>query len=164
MNKSIPASDHNHVESRKNDPLLTLESTGQRVQSDDDDDTRWDTRRRGPHSSLGLECRSTERTRRRVSVEQCTQRVVNTNSDELLVGVDLVPVQSAERFGDGDMFKKEDDDRDRQLGGEGGEEAGSDVRLTDMAQTRGDFTEDGDRSLSLCLALADPVRDGSSQN
>lgn len=96
MNKSIPASDQNHVESRKNDPLLTLECTGQRVQSDDDDDTRWDTRRRGPHSSLGLECRSTERTRRRVSIEQCTQGVVDTDSDEFLVRVDLVPVESTE--------------------------------------------------------------------
>lgn len=62
------------------------------------------------------------------------------------------------------MFKEEDDDRDRQLGGEGGEEAGRDVRLTDMAQTRGNLTEDGDRSLSLSLAFADSVRDGSGQD
>jgi hypothetical protein len=100
---------------------LTLESTRQRIQGDNHDNTRWDTRRRGSHTRLGLERRSGERPCRRVRIEQCSQRIVDPDRNQLLVRVDLVPVQTTKRLGDGDVFEQEDDDGDGKFGSEGGE-------------------------------------------
>lgn len=144
------------------DHLLTLESTRQRVQGDDDDDTGRNTRRRGPHTGLGLERRSRERPSGRVRVEECSQSVVDTDRDQLLVRVDLVPVESTERLGNGNVLKQEDDDGDGKFGGKGGEQRARDVRLTDVSQSRGNVAENGDRRLG--FAIADTIRDGGGEN
>lgn len=75
--------------SRVGDPV---ESRGDSVQGNNNDDTSGETRSRGSHTSLRLEGRSRERTGRRVGREKSTNGVVDTDGDQLLVGVDLVTV------------------------------------------------------------------------
>lgn len=71
---------------------------GQTVECDDDDDGGQDAGSGGTDARLGLECRARERARGGVCAEYGTDGVGHTDGDQLLVGVDLVPVDPSERY------------------------------------------------------------------
>lgn len=73
-----------------------VESIGQTVESDDDYDGRDDTSGRCAHTGLGFEGGAREGSSCRVGAEARADGVSDTNGDELLVWVDLVPVEATE--------------------------------------------------------------------
>lgn len=74
-----------------------VEGVGQSIEGDNDDDSRDNTSSGSAHARLGLESRSREGTGGRVGTEARANSVGNTDSDELLVRVDLIAVETAKR-------------------------------------------------------------------
>lgn len=112
------------------------ESVCQAIESDNDTDGGEDTSERGPDTRLGFECRAGEGTGSGVGTEARPDGVGDTDSNQLLVGVDLVSVDTSKRwweskqrtsaegrtkgegkrtFGDGDVLEKQDDGGDGKL-------------------------------------------------
>lgn len=113
------------------------------VQGNDDDNTGGETRSRGAHTSLRLEGRSRERTGGGVRREKSTDGVVNTDSNKLLVRVNLITVQPTERFGNGDVLEKKDDSGNRNVGTDGRKQLAINERSAYVLQTRRDIADEG---------------------
>lgn len=93
----IPESNTVSVGSRRRQGCrLTIEGSSEGVESDDDDNTSHPSGEGSANTGLGLDGGSREGTRRGVGTEESTDRVGNSNSDELLVGVNLVVVDTSE--------------------------------------------------------------------
>lgn len=141
-------------QSRTGDPV---ECRSDGVECDDDDDTGRNTSGRSSYTRFGLQRRSRERTSRWVGSEQCTESVVDSNSDELLVGVDLVSVESTERLGNGDVFEQEDDGGDWKMRTNGSEELAGDMGLSDVLQSRRNIAYQRDPRVRLLLTVNEVV-------
>ncbi|KAH3686514.1 hypothetical protein WICPIJ_002512 [Wickerhamomyces pijperi] len=82
-----------------------VESTGQTVQGQDHTATGENTRQRGLDVTFGLQGGSGEGPCSWVCVEESTDKVRDTNSDQLLVWDNLVVVDSTKGLGDGNVFQ-----------------------------------------------------------
>jgi len=94
------------------------EDGSQGVDSDEHDDSSNDASQRSSDTSLRLDGGSAEGAGRRVSTDEWTQQVGNTDGDQLLRGVDAVVVDTAERLRDGDVFNQENNNTNGDLAGE----------------------------------------------
>ena len=74
------------------------ESVGQAIESDNDADGGEDTSERGPDTRLGFECRPRKGAGGRIGTEAGSDSVGDTNSDQLLVGIDLITVDTPKRW------------------------------------------------------------------
>jgi len=89
----------------------------QGVDGEEDNHRGDDTSERGSNTGLGLDGGTGERTSRWETTQERCQKVGHTNSNKLLRWINLVSIDTTERFGNGDVFDKEDDDRGRNLAG-----------------------------------------------
>lgn len=135
-----------------------------RSDAHDDTDSGPPTGGRRSDSRLGLEGRTREGSSGRVGREERTDRVGDSDGDELLVGVDLVPVEPTERLGDGNVFEQEDDSRDGNLARHGADELAADVGRADVLEAGRDRLENRDRVLLGVLVDRDAPGDDGEQD
>ena len=164
LGRSDEISDGVNDQSRQSRVRDPVESRSDGVKSDQDDDTGGDTSGRGSDSRLGLESGSREGTGRGVGREKRAEGVVDSNSDQLLVGVDLVSVQSTERFGDRDVLEKENNRGDRDVGTDSSEKLSGNVRLMNLSQTTRDRSNERDPRLFGMVEVDSPRDNGEDDD
>ena len=91
------------------------ESVGETIEGDDDDDSSDPTSGWGPDTALGLESGAREGSGSGQCGEDRSDGVCHSDGDKLLVGVDLVTVDTTKGLGDGDVFQKQDEGCNEQL-------------------------------------------------
>ena len=133
-----------------------VEGTAERVDGDENEDTGEPTSQGSAHTRLGLDGGTRERTGSSVGTEARADKVGDTDGDELLVGVDLVVVETTERLCNGNVLEKKHNHRDRQLRGKVGEEGGVQNGLTNVFEATGNGEEDADGVLFRVLVMAQP--------
>ncbi|KAI3489073.1 hypothetical protein L1887_46831 [Cichorium endivia] len=140
-------------QNRVGDPV---ECAAERVDGDEHQDTGEPTGKRGAHARLGLDGRSRKRTRSRISAEARTDEVGDADGNELLVGVDLVVVEAAERLCDGDVLEQQHHHRHRQAGSKVREQARVEDGLADVLESTRHGEQDGDGVLLGVRVVAEP--------
>lgn len=161
----------------------TVEGAGESIESDDDNDPDDESSERRANTGLGLDGGAGERPSGGVRAEEGSDRVRNTDCDELLVGIDLVVVDAAETcgegrvsqlsaqtkkkrtFGDGNVLQEENDGRDGDERTEEADKLWADVGLVHLLEPRRNRLDDGDVVLGdRFVAKVDPREDGEEDD
>jgi hypothetical protein len=161
------------------------ESIRQTVEGDDDDDTGDPTSSWSTDTALGLEGGAREGSGGGVGTKDGSDSVGNSDgckqvnkgtsiffpsrlklTNQLLVGVDLVSVNTTERLGDGNVLEEQDEGRDEQVRAQSAEELGVNVGLADMLEATGHGLEDlnGVVALAIWLEFADVEPSGEGED
>lgn len=127
------------------------EDSSQGIEGKEHNDGGDDTSEGSADTSLGLDSSSREGASGRVSTEEGSEQVGDTNSDKLLRGVDDVVVDTAEGLGDGDVLNQDNDDGSRKLRKEGLDDAGVDLGGSSVGEATGHILDDADHRVILAV-------------
>jgi hypothetical protein len=110
------------------------ENGSQGVKSKQDNDSSNDTGEGSADTSLGLDGSSREGSGGGVGTQERTEKVANTDGDELLRRVDDIVVDTAEGLGDGNVLNQDNDDGGGKLRDEGPDDGRVDLGNSSMGE------------------------------
>jgi hypothetical protein len=123
------------------------ENGSQGVKSKQDNDSSNDTGEGSADTSLGLDGSSREGSGGGVGTQERTEKVANTDGDELLRRVDDIVVDTAEGLGDGNVLNQDNDDGGGKLRDEGPDDGRVDLGNSSMGEATGNVANNADARL-----------------
>lgn len=140
-------------DSRQRSIWNPVEDASERINGNEDQNTSEPACHGCADAGLCLDGSTREGSSSSVGTEARTDEVRDANSDELLVGVDLVVVESPKGLCDGDVLEQQNDDRDREVTTEVCEELSAECRLADVLEPLRHVLEEGNWVLLRVVAV-----------
>ncbi|KAH3663851.1 hypothetical protein OGAPHI_005254 [Ogataea philodendri] len=159
--KQVANSVHNN--GRQSGFRNVVESIGETVNGEQHTSSGENTSKRSLDTTLGLQSSSTERSGGWVGVEERSNKVGDTNGNQLLVRVNLVVVDSSKRLGDRDVFQHQNDGCSRKVGSDVAGQTGWSAHDTNVFQSRRNISVDTEGVLGLVVSN-DEVTDQGTED